>query len=1003
MMQVPGRGAPSQRYSPVGDYTYDHHHDVIQNTRRPLGELTGNTQPHNFAALAGCHRTLSSPLHSIPTPPILASQAITSTYGTSFRNQRSFHRDVSLRESPMAHSRGGRNPIYSWKHFADYRTKVTQKESENEGPTWPLYLEDAFLDALLLIPLMGRKKFSSKGVLYGRNMLITEYLWICHWILYPAAPGEIVPVGKAREKHPMYRQRKQVSSHIQVLKGFFLPHPLFHFFFPRKNDNEKEEDRRHTKEEEEEGEMESFKNNRVLISLADGRLPDERPNYDYFARLLAGDSDVFVRPKTCWIYVCSSEVTLSDDYKKAYATDGTCLEADAYTPDGIRLECKGDYPHLVLNSNKETRRDLARSKTDGLPKHLLHEYTRTLSQKESSSVREISSKWDHRFPALREKLSTALNDTHPSHERTSRCVVGPCDTIQFEVVLDLHATSQFPSGTHLEGTVQLQICRPELANHSWRSVTSIVKPAELELGDDEPPFWNYQSSCELYGRGNTRDTIEVPFPAKSWANTFIRLAKHVTAERERERERKERGSASRSSQPRKEDGDEEKHKLSKMHSVADLLKQVAMYQEIWSAPNDGSEKPTWTRRSVVLWTFSNAHSKVDEKGKIVTVPPGTNWRFLTKIDPTSHFHQQRAYVSGSPRVLRDHIMSPNPGYAHHRNAAMHENSNSAYNVPNITVPSQQHANLAGLDLLDGFSNGLNTPPPSASLQSSYTHSLDGQTIASTDTLHHNLSFLSDHSAADTRGTMVAEHGDPFLAGLSVPVSTYEEPDCDANLQAWAGGATSSLQGLDPVPQWTTTYVDSQQSLAWADNTGVATNASDLPETSQWHDTSRDNTSWHDGRDSLWATSTASTAKPAHHDTWATTMATSQGWLQSVAAVADASSSGRGGWDDHHLGSSTSSSSSAPHQQYGHRHGHRSDHDQHGGTVMLQQQQQQQQQQYRGRKRVRADGGDGEDNDPEDREIHPSHVIRKLTHTSSTRRGYAPPAIMLENQDYGLQH
>jgi transcriptional enhancer factor len=46
----------------------------------------------------------------------------------------------------MGQTRRGRNPIYAWKHFADYRSKVTQKESENEEPPWPLYLEDAFLD-----------------------------------------------------------------------------------------------------------------------------------------------------------------------------------------------------------------------------------------------------------------------------------------------------------------------------------------------------------------------------------------------------------------------------------------------------------------------------------------------------------------------------------------------------------------------------------------------------------------------------------------------------------------------------------------------------------------------------------------------------------------------------------------------------------------------------------------------------------------------------------------
>lgn len=140
---------PPPRYSPSGDYAFENHHEVIQPSRTPLGESTGNAQPQNIAALALCHQgplALSPPVQHIPTPPILPTQSVTSAYGTSLRARRSFHRDVSLRDSSMAHSRGGRNPIYAWKHFHDYRTKVAQKEREGDDPKWPMYLEDAFLD-----------------------------------------------------------------------------------------------------------------------------------------------------------------------------------------------------------------------------------------------------------------------------------------------------------------------------------------------------------------------------------------------------------------------------------------------------------------------------------------------------------------------------------------------------------------------------------------------------------------------------------------------------------------------------------------------------------------------------------------------------------------------------------------------------------------------------------------------------------------------------------------
>ncbi|KAI1827091.1 hypothetical protein F4861DRAFT_431821 [Xylaria intraflava] len=830
-MQLPRSVLQSQKYLPASDYAYESHHGIVPSARQPLGESNGNVQPHSVAASpAFCYSelSLSQPVHSISAPTILPTQALTSIYGTSLRGERSLHRNVSLQDFPMGNQRGRKNPIYHHKNFADYRNKVMQKELDKEKPVWPDWLEDAFLDALLLIPQLGRKKFSSKTTLFGRNMLITEYLWIYYWIVHPPKEGEQIPTGKQREKtkqnagHPVFRSRKQVSSHIQVLKGFFPALPTFHFIFPRQKDG-LDDDRKLSKEEDD---TESFKNNRVLISITNGRLPDERPNYEYFSRLLNAENDVFIRPKTCWIFVSSPKITLKE--RLVAMEDGAMKkQITGNHPDGICLT-EEDYPHLNLNEGKDCK-DLPRQ--GDRPVVLLHEYTRTLAQKESSSVKDISNRWEAKFPDLRQKLINALADTRPSDERTSRCVVGPCDTFHFETVLDLHSTSKFPPGSDMNGLVEFTISRPDLHNHSWRSRTCVIKPEALYMsGEDD--VWDQTNPidvtpshragcsgigrCDCVARGN-RDSISIPFPASSWANTFIKLAPFVTAERERkDRERAVQeatslnGRAEReAARVKKEKDDSSPHITSNFPSPKDLLAQVVMYQEILSAPqneviggngNDDStskrSRGKWTRRAIILWTFVPVHENTDEKGKTTIVPPGTNWRFLTKVDPTSSYHQQQAYVSGSPRALsRSNIMSPNPGYAQHINAAMHDNFNTTYDAcpTAFTLPSHtqshipQHAShlhqadqLAELnDVFEGFSNELATPPPTATLSNSYPHTFDGNSINidSGHTLHHHLSFMSDR----TSGTSTSDHTQasflatnepnpnaPFLSSLDVP-------------------------------------------------------------------------------------------------------------------------------------------------------------------------------------------------------------------------------------------
>lgn len=63
---------------------------------------------------------------------------------------------------------------------------------------------------------MGRRKYSYKGKPHGRNEMISEYLWLAYC--------QSLPLG-ATPDETMRRARKQVSSHIQVLKTFLKEHP----------------------------------------------------------------------------------------------------------------------------------------------------------------------------------------------------------------------------------------------------------------------------------------------------------------------------------------------------------------------------------------------------------------------------------------------------------------------------------------------------------------------------------------------------------------------------------------------------------------------------------------------------------------------------------------------------------------------------------------------------------------------------------------------------------
>ncbi|KAF1347736.1 TEA/ATTS domain family-domain-containing protein [Delphinella strobiligena] len=95
--------------------------------------------------------------------------------------------------------------------YIKYRNRQPKEGKGKDDQKWPEHMEDAFLRALVRWPPVGRKKHTPRAGVkqMGRNELIADYIYM--------ATGEV-------------RTRKQVSSHIQVLKPFVQGEPdIMHY------------------------------------------------------------------------------------------------------------------------------------------------------------------------------------------------------------------------------------------------------------------------------------------------------------------------------------------------------------------------------------------------------------------------------------------------------------------------------------------------------------------------------------------------------------------------------------------------------------------------------------------------------------------------------------------------------------------------------------------------------------------------------------------------------
>lgn len=533
--------------------------------------------------------------------------------------------------------------------------------------------------------------------------------------------------------------------------------PAVHFLFGIRSE-EKDKDNTETI---------SLKNNPILIALSEGRLPEERPNYEYFRQILALNGQVTVRPKRCWIFVSNQDVVVRED--------GSGLVQE--TNDSLD---ENDYPHLARNLERES---WAKEEQQIFKGALLHEFTKEMAQVDASTVNELSNKSEEALPELHRRLKAICATTDAK-----------CTILHMNVTLEVKDKRGFPSHSELNSWVEMNIEQPRLLNHRWKVHTRLVRPAELSYSHGDSTAGDvYETSAEIaiqyqhrpgcegprhcISQRCRRDWVTVPFPADVWAETLTNCAEypaHPLADGKRhdcEREVK-----------REEDGSEgpKSSRRTRQPTQMDLVPKIAMMQEIWSCPSESAHEQTpfeqgdnntntnssrsqkWTRRAVIFWTFQTQYSI--KENKLETAQSGkTTWRFLTILDPTSEYHQQRAIISpsrrastvdeypdpvmpsnnnGHPRpVSRDLVLSPSPTYQQHMDADMSETFSTAWDSSStgLSALSNSAAQAYGAHLLAqttqsaydplaGFTtshSGLATPPPSASLTTTFTHNFDG--------------------------------------------------------------------------------------------------------------------------------------------------------------------------------------------------------------------------------------------------------------------------------------
>ncbi|KAH8679795.1 hypothetical protein BGZ60DRAFT_400691 [Tricladium varicosporioides] len=312
---------------------------------------------------------------------------------------------------------------------------------------------------MLIPPHMGKRKFYFKGKPHGRNEMIAEYIEIAYF--QSLAPGQVPDPS-------MRRTRKQISSHIQVLKAFLKDHPAYNCLFPKKEKLQNQSE-------------DSFKDDPCLNALAQGHLPTQ--SYGVYEE--SNDSATTSSPPH------SSHITHTQGPQPPMRPILFWL---VITNSSIPSGPRGANLEELYNS--------------GIVEH---EHTTLSSQLPSSTLNTALPSWRQRFPQLAQVQAQGNED---------------CDIIHMDVSLTLMPTHP-PDGAELVSCTELSLPPPPPSQSGglWQVITTLTKPAELTRDPSiDPPVKNQVGVNNLLSADAHETRVKVPFPANAWAQAFTSLA-----------------------------------------------------------------------------------------------------------------------------------------------------------------------------------------------------------------------------------------------------------------------------------------------------------------------------------------------------------------------------------------------------------------------------------------------------------------------------------------------